>query len=738
MANLDNSVLKLLLKYRAFTYGRIVHFRRHCLQNVSAFEVLHFQCRRHIMSTSSWRSRQTGDIIDHIVKQKTQEKEKETLQKTKETDSLDDENVPLIVKLMFQNRNRVTQNDEQNQTDQPQKLTIQQLQKTLEDIKWDADATKLRMNVEGLEEEDEVESDDHEPDGELPMMTTIEDIYLDDEVHTRTIGQRSKNNQKIKGTPDPSIHASDVPCSGCGATLHCQDPVIPGYMPSEKFKCLTRDDMRTSMCQRCFLINTYNMYLNVRVSAETYPQIIQKIKHTKALVIVVVDLFDIENSVYKDLLKHIGTSRPLFIVGNKVDLIPRDSRGYLERTRQRLLEMCSSAGLNPTGKNIKHVCLVSAKTGYGIESLVTKLMTAWQLKGHVYVVGSTNAGKSTLFNALLMSDYCKTVARGFINRATVSVWPGTTLNLLQFPIINPAPWRLALRYNRLAKDQKEYAVAEELRRSRLEELGSFKADLLTGHVGLTDFRSARTIAEEKAEAERQTVGQSVVSFSMGKDGVLKEASGNETVNTGAKSTGYRPERFKMYWCNDTPGVVNPEQIINLLEPEELRTLLPRTKVIPQCLVLRPGQVLFVTGMGRIDYVQGNTSVYLTAYVSQAIKLHVKDRAEADHFHHTHLGTASLAIPLGNEERLSRIPSLIGREFHITGTNWDEAAADIQLSSLGWVSVAAGPGMPVTLRAFTPGARGLHLRTPALLPHYTSFRGRRKGKTPFYRPKQLPL
>ena len=48
------------------------------------------------------------------------------------------------------------------------------------------------------------------------------------------------------------------------------------------------------------------------------------------------------------------------------------------------------------------------------------------VSGHVYVVGSTNSGKSTLFNALMMSDYCKAVARGFINRATVSVWPGTT------------------------------------------------------------------------------------------------------------------------------------------------------------------------------------------------------------------------------------------------------------------------------------------------------------------------
>ncbi|KAL8613074.1 hypothetical protein ACOMHN_035015 [Nucella lapillus] len=649
-----------------------------------------------------------------------------------------------------------------------------------------------------------------ESEGDLAGLKTIEDIFLDDEVPSAHALQRqAKKKQKIKGTPDPSIPVSDVPCSGCGAELHCQDPVIPGYMPSEKFKCLTRKDMRTSVCQRCFLIQAYNMFLNVRVSAETYPQILKEIKRTKSLVVVVVDLFDMKNSVFENLLTHIGTNRPLFIVGNKVDLIPRDSKGYLERTRQTLIDMCNSAGLNPTGKNIKHVCLVSAKTGYGIEHLVTKLMTAWQLKGHVHVVGSTNVGKSTLFNALLMSDYCKAVARGFINRATVSVWPGTTLNLLKFvivsgttlkeqpltvlkfvivlgttlnllksvivsettlnllkfvivsgttlnllksvivsgttlnmlkfPIVNPAPWRLALRFKRLVTEGKEYATAEELRRSRLEDIGSYKADLLTGHIGLTDFRSARTLEEDRAESERQSAGQDLVSFRYSKGDSFDEASGPDPLASGAQGPGYKPESFRMYWCNDTPGVVNPEQIINLLEPEELSAILPRTKVRPQCLVLRPGQVLLVTGMGRIDYVQGRTSVYLTAYVSHAFKLHVlKDGAEADEFHRSHLGTSSLGIPLGDEDRLSRIPALVGREFQVTGTQWNVAAADIQLSSLGWVSVSAGPEMAVSLRAYTPGGKGLYLRSPSLLPNYTFFRGARKGKTPFYRPARRIL
>ena len=34
-----------------------------------------------------------------------------------------------------------------------------------------------------------------------------------------------------------------------------------------------------------------------------------------------------------------------------------------------------------TTNYVKHVQLVSAKTGYGIEELVTKLMTEWHRKG---------------------------------------------------------------------------------------------------------------------------------------------------------------------------------------------------------------------------------------------------------------------------------------------------------------------------------------------------------------------
>ena len=100
----------------------------------------------------------------------------------------------------------------------------------------------------------------------------------------------------------------------------------------------------------------------------------------RALVMVVVDVVDMPNSLYSGLSDLIGTGRPIYIIGNKVDLLPRDAPGYLERTKEMLWKACEDSGLE-RDNYIKHVALVSAKTGYGIEELVTYMMTNWQKKG---------------------------------------------------------------------------------------------------------------------------------------------------------------------------------------------------------------------------------------------------------------------------------------------------------------------------------------------------------------------
>ena len=182
------------------------------------------------------------------------------------------------------------------------------------------------------------------------------------------------------GSPDPSIPMSEVPCAGCGANLHCQDPAIPGYLPSQKYTSIPVNKLRTAICQRCLLMKYHNIALNVSVHPEEYNKIVSQIRNKGGLAIIVVDLLDMPNSIFKDLPELIGYDRPLYIIGNKVDLIPKDEIGYLQRTKDMLMYLCKEAGLTTTNE-VKHTALVSAKTGYGIEELVTQLLKDWGKKG---------------------------------------------------------------------------------------------------------------------------------------------------------------------------------------------------------------------------------------------------------------------------------------------------------------------------------------------------------------------
>lgn len=235
--------------------------------------------------------------------------------------------------------------------------------------------------------------------------------------------KKTKQDQKIYGSPDAEMPVSDVSCSGCGALMHCMAPEVPGYLPSEKYKHLLEEDkLRKAICQRCFLLTHHQKALNVTMSKEEYRKIVSRIKSEKALVLLIVDLLDLPDSIIPDLPQLVGQNKHIIVLGNKVDLLPGDSQNYLQRIRRQLAQYCISAGI--PAQDSKNVYLISAKTGYGIENLITKLQASWKYKGDVYLVGTANAGKSTLFNTLLESDYCKSRASDVIHKATISPWPG--------------------------------------------------------------------------------------------------------------------------------------------------------------------------------------------------------------------------------------------------------------------------------------------------------------------------
>lgn len=183
------------------------------------------------------------------------------------------------------------------------------------------------------------------------------------------------------GTPNPLSEISSIPCSGCGALLHCKDPALPGYLPSELIERKNVLDLKLTTCQRCHFLKFYNAALKVNVSAEDYPKLLNVIKTKKCAILLMVDLTDFPCSIWPNLKNIMHPFTPVFLVGNKVDLLPRDSTSFFANVEKQLLDtVVDTTGIKRN--NIVHVALTSAKTGYGIESLISKLQLKWKHKGN--------------------------------------------------------------------------------------------------------------------------------------------------------------------------------------------------------------------------------------------------------------------------------------------------------------------------------------------------------------------
>lgn len=224
----------------------------------------------------------------------------------------------------------------------------------------------------------------------------------------------------------------------------------------------------------------------MQVAPDEYVDMISKIKDKFALAILMVDLVDFPGSIWPNIIDIIGEKRPVVVVGNKVDLLPQDSKNYLNHMRKCLESAIIDSGLSKA--NIKYVGLISSQTNFGVEDLITSLYTIWPNQGDVYLLGNANVGKTTLFNALLGSDYCRVRARSLIRRATSSAWPGTTLRMLKFPISKPSS---ALLYEREKRRRHHQVMQSQLERLREDQVktGRTPEKTLMDHIGTHKFRT---------------------------------------------------------------------------------------------------------------------------------------------------------------------------------------------------------------------------------------------------------
>jgi len=241
------------------------------------------------------------------------------------------------------------------------------------------------------------------------------------------------------------------------------------------------DSDNICICQRCFRLQKYGQVEEVLrpgwsehelLTPERFEKLLSSIKDTEAVVLCIVDIFDLKGSLLRNL-KQIAGKNPIVIAANKVDLLPKDVSNVrlINWIHQEVKEYCDllspkdsenekqnemkskgwyrAPALGTEDEGVlrrANVHLTSCQTGAGMNNLMESLMSQAADNGaKVFVMGAANVGKSSFINRLLTSDYKKGGAGGADRKktkkdnapqATVSNLPGTTLNFLKIKMPN--------------------------------------------------------------------------------------------------------------------------------------------------------------------------------------------------------------------------------------------------------------------------------------------------------------
>jgi len=194
-------------------------------------------------------------------------------------------------------------------------------------------------------------------------------------------------------------------CVGCGVLLQCEEPFEDGYVNPNMYNDII-------MCRRCFRLKNYGEYKVAHKSNSYYKNIVKDIFKMNELVLHVVDLFNMGNMEYI----YSKVYSPAILVISKIDILPKSISHekiieYFKRKFPKYLD----------------IILISSDKNYNMD-LLYELIMKHKVSNEVYVLGNTNAGKSTFINKMI-KNY--TDNSNFI---VTSCMPSTTLNVISIKI----------------------------------------------------------------------------------------------------------------------------------------------------------------------------------------------------------------------------------------------------------------------------------------------------------------
>ncbi len=192
-------------------------------------------------------------------------------------------------------------------------------------------------------------------------------------------------------------------CLGCGVLLQDQNLLQEGYTTS----------LENDYCQRCFRLKHYGDYQIITKSNEEYLNILKQVGETKDLVLYITDLLNLDEDITK--IRNLINNKMILVL-NKRDCLPESVKD------EKLINYFTNLNLK-----FEEIIVISVIKNINIDYLLRRIKY-FQTSRNVYVVGHTNAGKSSLINKLI-ENYSENN-----QELTISPLPSTTLNMVKIDI----------------------------------------------------------------------------------------------------------------------------------------------------------------------------------------------------------------------------------------------------------------------------------------------------------------
>ncbi|MFA6627855.1 MAG: ribosome biogenesis GTPase YqeH [Bacilli bacterium] len=129
---------------------------------------------------------------------------------------------------------------------------------------------------------------------------------------------------------------------------------------------------------------------------------------------------------------------------------------------------------------------------------------------------------------------------------------------------------------------------------------------------------------------------------------------------------------------DTPGWLNESSLIHYLSKEHLEIITPNRFIRPKTYQLSPEQTLFIQGIVRIDFLEGDRSTFVT-YLKNDLLIHRTKLENATAFYEKHRDDL-LKIP-DVEER-----ARLGSQIHLDYSFNNNEKMDLTIQGLGFITI----------------------------------------------------